>query len=70
MNYKIKAEAKSAHAMGVVVPWDFHTGKMIQQRVKRKAGYGHIGYSLGTGRFSKLQNSKSKAGFELQFGVV
>ena len=56
--------------MGVVVPWDFHTGKMIQQRVKRKAGYGHIGYSLGMGRFSKLQNSKSKAGFELQFGVV
>jgi len=41
-----QAESKSAHAMGVVVPWDFHTGKMIQQRVKRKAGYGHIGYSL------------------------
>ena len=32
--------------MGVVVPWDYHTGKMLQQRVKRKAGYGHIGYSL------------------------
>ena len=41
-----QAEAKSAHAMGVVVPWDYHTGKMLQQRVKRKAGYGHIGYSL------------------------
>jgi len=46
MNLSLKAEAKSAHAMGVLVPWDFHSGKHVQQRVKRKAGYGHIGYSL------------------------
>ena len=32
--------------MGVLVPWDYHSGKLLQQRVKRKAGYGHIGYSL------------------------
>ena len=42
----LQAEAKSAHAMGVLVPWDYHSGKLLQQRVKRKAGYGHIGYSL------------------------
>ena len=44
--YILQAEAKSAHAMGVLVPWDYHSGKLLQQRVKRKAGYGHIGYSL------------------------
>lgn len=41
-----QAESKSAHAMGIIVPWDYHSGKILQQRVKRKAGYGHIGYSL------------------------
>lgn len=41
-----QVEAKSAHAMGFVVPWDLHSGEQIQTRVKRKAGYGHIGYTL------------------------
>jgi len=41
-----QVEAKSAHAMGVLVPWDFHSGEFIQTRITRKAGYGHIGYTL------------------------
>ena len=41
-----QVEAKSAHAMGVLVPWDFHSGEFIQTRISRKAGYGHIGYTL------------------------
>ena len=32
--------------MGVLVPWDFHSGEFIQTRITRKAGYGHIGYTL------------------------
>jgi hypothetical protein len=32
--------------MGVLVPWDFHSGEFIQTRISRKAGYGHIGYTL------------------------
>lgn len=41
-----QVEAKSAHAMGFLVPWDYHSGEFIQTRVSRKAGYGHIGYTL------------------------